>query len=423
MKKTPPWIDAVNQNMNWIKDVGIGHVEIDPKRIEGTTISLNGKETNLFGSCSYLNLEIDERLKDAAKKVIDTFGVQFSSSRAYISLPIHSELEGLLSKIFGAPALVTTSTTLGHMANLPVIVGKNDAIILDQQVHNSVQMATRTVAATGTHVEVVRHNNMEQLDQKIEALKGKHDKIWYMADGVYSMYGDVCPIAELFVLMEKHEQLHFYVDDAHGLGWTGENGKGYIADLVGAHPRMVLTTSMAKGFGTSGGVTVCPNKEMASLIRNCGSSHIFSSPLQPPIVAASIASAKIHLSPEIYEHQDKLQKNVMYFQKVAKQLDLPLVSFSSTPIKYIGAGKPDMATKLCKRLLERGYYTGVAGYPSVPVNNSGIRMTISRMHTKKQIHGLLSTISELMDEILIEHNYSKKQISNAFKKRTKKLRA
>ena len=279
MKKTPTLIDAVNQNMIWIKDIGIGHVEIDPEKIEGTSIGLNGEKTNLFGSCSYLNLEIDKRLKTAAKEAIDTYGVHFSSSRAYVSLPLHSELENLLTKVFGGPTVVALSTTLGHMANMPIIVGKNDAVILDQQVHNSVQMATRVVAASGTHVEVVRHNNMNQLDQKIESLKEKHDKIWYMADGIYSMYGDACPIAEIFVLMEKHEQLHLYVDDAHGMSWAGENGKGYILDLVGIHPRMVFTTSLGKGFGTSGGATVFPNKEMADLVRNCGSTHIFSGAL------------------------------------------------------------------------------------------------------------------------------------------------
>ncbi|MFT4666105.1 MAG: 7-keto-8-aminopelargonate synthetase-like enzyme [Polaribacter sp.] len=420
MKKTPSLIDAVNKNMIWIKDIGIGHVEIDTKKIEDTTINLKGKETNFFGSCSYLNFEIDERLKTAAIEAINIFGVHFSSSRAYVSLPLHSELESLLTKVFGGPTVVALSTTLGHLANLPIIIGKNDAIILDQQVHNSIQMATRIVAASGTHLGVVRHNNMDQLDQKVESLKGSHDKIWYMADGIYSMYGDACPIAELFVLMEKHEQLHLYVDDAHGMSWTGENGKGYILDLVGIHPRVVFTTSLGKGFGSSGGATVFPNKEMADLVRNCGSTHLFSGPLQPPILAAAIASAKIHLSPEIYEHQDKLKKNIRYFQELVKQFNLPLVSSSPTPIKYIGAGTPEMATKLCKGLLDRGYYTGVAGYPSVPVNNSGIRMTINRLHTKKQIHGLVSTISELMDEILIEHDYSKEEILGAFKRRVKK---
>ncbi len=417
MTPNPSVVDLVNHNMNSVKTVGVGHLQTERQKLTGTNININGKMTTHFGSCSYLNLEIDQRLKDAAIEAINEYGIQFSCSRAYLSIPLYSELEDLLAQIFDAPTVITPTSTLGHLANIPILVTSKDAVVLDHQVHNSVQNATKIAKANGAHVEMVRHNNLEYLERRIIKLKEQYKKIWYMADGIYSMYGDACPIKELYSLLEKHEELHLYIDDAHGMSWAGEKGKGYILDQVDLHPRMILVTSFCKGYGASGGATIFPNQEMATRVRNCGSTHIFSSPLQPAILASAIASAKIHLSPEIKGFQDQLKKNILFFQRRAKQLNLPLVDNTLTPIQYIGAGQPAMALKLCKRLLDSGYYTCVAGYPSVPYNNCGIRITINRLHTRQQIQGLLSTMSALMDEVLEEHDYTRMDILKAFKQK------
>jgi 7-keto-8-aminopelargonate synthetase-like enzyme len=115
---------------------------------------------------------------------------QFYSSRTYLSLGLYHELETALDDIFEKPTIVTATTTLGHLATLPVIPGENDAVILDLQVHSSIQMATQLLKARKVPVYVIRHNCMESLEKKIQHLNNKHDKIWYFSEGVYSMYGD-----------------------------------------------------------------------------------------------------------------------------------------------------------------------------------------------------------------------------------------
>ncbi|MEM1324155.1 MAG: aminotransferase class I/II-fold pyridoxal phosphate-dependent enzyme, partial [Bacteroidota bacterium] len=360
-------------------------------------------------------LELDERLKRASIDAIERFGTQFSCSRAYLSLGLYEELESLLAQVYGRPTVVAPTTSLGHLSNIPVLVGKNDAVILDHQVHASVQNAVRMVKAGGTHVEMVRHNNMEHLENRIKKLSQKYNKVWYMADGIYSMYGDAAPMADLNRLMDQYEQFYLYVDDAHGMSWTGKNGAGYVLDQIEYHPKMVLITSLAKGFGSCGGAMIFHNEEMKQMVRNCGGTLMFSGPLQPAQLGASIACAKIHLTDEIYTLQNELKSRIQYFVNKANELGLPLVDGSITPVFYIGVGKPEVGYSLCKKMMDLGYYTNIAAFPSVPYNNTGLRMTITRHHSYEDLNNVLNVIAEHLDGVLKEMNYSKSEIFKAFK--------
>jgi 7-keto-8-aminopelargonate synthetase-like enzyme len=123
------------------------------------------------------------------------------------------------ASIFQNETIVTPTTTLGHIAAIPVLVNKDDAIILDHQVHASVQMAVQLVKAKGVFTCMIRHNRLDMLAEQIKKLRKKYKRIWYMADGVYSMYGDAAPMEALTKLADEFEQLYLYVDDAHGISW------------------------------------------------------------------------------------------------------------------------------------------------------------------------------------------------------------
>src|SRR6185312_3354095 len=191
-----------------------------------------------FGSCSYLGLEFDSRIKAGATEAIEKYGTQFSESRAYASLGLYKELENLLEKVFEAYCVITPTTTLGHIANIPVLIDDTDAIIMDQQVHNSVQTAVQIVKARGVHTELVRHNRMDLLETRIKELRSKHKKIWYMADGIYSMFGDCSPVDEIYSLMNQYPEFYYYVDDAHGMSIHGKYGRGFVLSNHDIHPKM-----------------------------------------------------------------------------------------------------------------------------------------------------------------------------------------
>src|SRR5688572_7217181 len=160
--------------------VGKGLLQLTPDdaAFDGRTISLDGRSRVNFGSCSYLGLELDPRLRDATIDAVTRYGTQFSSSRAYLSSPQYAELEALLDQLFGGHALVVPTTSLGHLATLPVLVESTDAVLLDHQVHASVQMAANQLRVKGATVELIRHNNMERLEAMIARLAPKHSRIW-----------------------------------------------------------------------------------------------------------------------------------------------------------------------------------------------------------------------------------------------------
>src|SRR4051794_5894079 len=164
-------------------------MQIDPtdECLDGRTLTIEGAPRINFGSCSYLGLELDPRMKQATIDAVMRYGTQFSSSRAYMSSPQYVELEALLSEMFGGYAIATPTTSLGHLAALPVIVESGAAMILDPQAHPSVQIGANELRLKGTTGEVIRHNNMDKLEAMIQRLTPQHKQIWYAADGVYSM--------------------------------------------------------------------------------------------------------------------------------------------------------------------------------------------------------------------------------------------
>ncbi|HWB63614.1 MAG TPA: aminotransferase class I/II-fold pyridoxal phosphate-dependent enzyme, partial [Chitinophagales bacterium] len=302
--------EIINQHAINGKALGFYHLFTEDEQFDGKHITVNGNKYKFFSSCSYLGLETHPAMKKAAIEAVEKFGTQFSSSRMTVSMGMYEKLEGLLSEIFGKPTYLAPTTSLGHIAIIPTIMDENDAIIMDQQVHNSVKNAVQMVKPEGVHTEIIKHNRMDHLETRIQILRQNHKRVWYMGDSVYSMFGDVAPFKEIYDLLNRYEDFHFYVDDAHGMSWAGKHGRGYVLSKIPYHPRMILTSSLAKGFGSCGGALAFYDEDQKNLVKNCSSPSIFSGPLQPAVLGASIASAHIHLSDEIDRLQDDLYERM-----------------------------------------------------------------------------------------------------------------
>jgi 7-keto-8-aminopelargonate synthetase-like enzyme len=394
---------------------GIFQVSLEDNTLDGREVTIDGQRVVNFGSCSYLGLEVDDRLKQGAIDATLRYGTQYSSSRLFSACNLYEELEHLFYKIFdNNPAVLAATTTLTHLAALPILVQDEDLIILDHQVHGSVQLAVQLLKARGVKVEMIKHNRMDMLEDIIKANPNRYNKIWYMADGLYSMYGDFAPFQEIRFLMEKYGNFHVYVDDAHGMSWTGKHGAGYVMSQMPLHPKMVLTTSLAKGFGTGGGVTVLSDKEMMRKIITCGSSYTFSGPVQPPMLGASIASAKIHLSDEIYMLQDKLAKKIELTRSLITRHDLPLVLPSNSPIFYIGLGLPRVGYAMVQKLLAEGFYTNIGIFPGVPVKCCGLRLAITNGQTDQDITDVLDAFQYHFPKVLEEQGQTVEDITANF---------
>ncbi len=401
------------------KNLGIILQTIEDTELDGRHVTIAGKRVKSFSSCSYLGLDLDQRLIAGVIEAATRYGVQFSSSRSYLSSTLYGELEENLAKIFKAPVAVTNTTTLGHLSNLPIIVGNDDAVIIDVSVHASVQQAASLLKERNVYTELIRHSRLDLLEDRIKALRMTHKKIWYLSDGVYSMFGDLAPVKNLVKLLDQYEQFHLYIDDAHGMSWAGENGAGYVFSQVPFHERMYLSTSLGKAFGASGGVMVFPNQEAHRRVHDYGKALIFSIQLPPPILGAATASAKIHLSGEIYTRQKQLQERIKFFNQTCKLLEIPVLSDDISPVKFICMGKPQMGYNMVTRLLNSGYYSNLSVFPSVSYNNTGIRLPITTHHTNEDIEDLLKEIALQLPQAFKDVDSSMKEINRFFKLDTK----
>ncbi len=372
---------------------GLGHLIAEDDQLGGRLITLRGRRLVNFGSCSYLGLETDLRLKAAACDAVARYGVQFASSRAYVSCPPYAELERLLAALFETPLVIAQTTTLAHFAALPILIGREDAVICDQLVHASVQAVLPTLQAAGTVCRFVRHSRIDRLAEMVETLAARHRRVWYLADGIYSMHGDPAPLAALGELAARNERFHLYLDDSHGLGWTGSRGRG---TLLGAGPlpaRTVVVASLAKAFAAGGAILAFSDAETARLVRACGSTMIFSGPLQPALLGAAIASARFHLSDELGERQASLLERIRLFNALAVERGLPLGSPDPTPIRFVGVGEQDATYRVAAALMEDGFYPNTAVFPAVPRVRGGLRIALTVHQTPDDIRALVDAIA------------------------------
>jgi 7-keto-8-aminopelargonate synthetase-like enzyme len=415
MKKLPSPVELIESAFDDALEAGVVHLSAEDEQLDGRTLRIRGRRVLNFASCSYLGLELDPRVRAGVASAVERYGSQFSSSRAYLSAPPYEELESLLGRIFQAPVLVTPSTTLAHLSALPVLVGESDAVILDHQVHQSVQLATTLLRAQGTTVELVRHGAMDLLEDKIVELSASHRRVWYMGDGLYSMYGDFAPAKALGWLLARHEQLHLYMDDAHAMGWMGRHGRGFAAEAFSGHERVVIAVSLSKSFAAAGGALVFPDEAMYRKVRRAALPLIFGGPIQPPMLGAAIASARIHLSPEIESLQRELRERIDFANRTARELDLPLARDTAVPIRFVGTCLTPAALDLVAALLDRGFCMNPAGFPAVGSRRAGARFTITRHHTEQDVRTALETMAEELPGALRRAGISRTEVNRAFR--------
>jgi 7-keto-8-aminopelargonate synthetase-like enzyme len=229
----------------------------------------------------------------------------------------------------------------------------------------------------------------------IGALGRTHPRVWYLADGIYSMHGDRAPMDALRGLLARHPRLHIYVDDAHGMGWLGRNGRGSVLGEAGLPPRTVVVVSLAKSFAAGGAVLIFPDAEGARRVRTCGSTMTFSGPLQPALLGAAIASARVHLSPEIVERQQKLRQRIELFNALARQAQLPLASTDPTPIRFVVAGGDHATYRMAAALMKEGFYANTATFPAVSQDRGGLRVSLTVHQTLDDVRGLVDAVARI----------------------------
>lgn len=382
----------------YARELGLADARVDLLRDDGV-IEVGGREIVNFGSCGYLGLNTDPRVIESAKRALDRFSSSLSSSPRYMAASLYGELIEKMNLITGAHVLLAPTTTLGHIGAVPVLVGPDDMVFMDRQSHSSVHTACEILKARQIPVMKLPHNDMTVLNDLLEEHSESYKKVWYFADGLYSMHGDYAPFGELSEMLTRFGNLHLYVDDAHGFGWAGRNGRGMALEQLGVHPRIVVSGGLSKSFGANGGFLAFGDPDLPEYVGARGTTFTFSGPIPPASLGAGVAAADILLSDEFEGLQQKLYRQIEATVSLTGENGLDVMDNTPTPVWFVRIGEAEDTAMVAAGLLQSGFFTNASVYPVVPMGESGIRFTNTNLITMGQLEAFVSTMGGLVASV------------------------
>ncbi len=359
-------------------------------------IEVAGKTVVNFGSDSFLGLDQDPRVQDALRRGIRRWGTHNGASRAFSSVRANSEAEDKLAQWLGTEAtLIYPSVTLANMGAIPGLVGRQDVLVVDEQAQNSIQEGAKIAKANGTRVFFFSHCNPHALEKVLEQA-GEYRCAVVALDGVYSMSGELPPLADLNrVCLQRRAVL--YVDDAHGTGVLGRQGRGTVLDALGNYDNTLIVGSLSKGFSCLGGFIGC-TKEFKLLLKMRSNTYIFGGPVAPCYLEAICTVCDILNSPEYELLSARLQRNICQLSMGLRDMGL-IVLGGQTPILSVLVGDEEDTLNAGNFLFEQGYYVQSVTFPAVPYHAGVLRIQVNANHLAESIAGLLESISKLSKKI------------------------
>ncbi len=345
---------------------------------------VDGKEVLMFCANNYLNLSTHPEVVEATINATREFGAGAGSDRSISgNLSLHEELDRRLAEFKGAPASLTFQT--GYMVNegvIPQLCGRGDLYISDQLNHGSIIDGVRLSHADRA---VYKHKDVEDLARILdesERHEPPYGQIWILTDGVFSMDGDLAPLPEIAKLAGEHGA-GVYVDDAHGEGVLGENGRGIVDHFGLSRDDVHLEMgTFSKAFGVVGGHISCGSGEIRSFLYNRSRTFLLSAAVPPGVAAACIAALKI-LENEP-ERVKRVWRNREYIIDAMKDLGFDTGN-SETPIVPVMCGKSEKAKELARLLWDEGVFVFPIFYPMVAEDAARIRVQLCSDHTEEQL--------------------------------------
>jgi len=359
---------------------------------QGVRVVLDGREFLNFSSNDYLGLANDPVLKRAAAAALEKFGVGAGASRLVCgNLAPYEELERKLAAFKGKEAaLVFGSGYAANVGTITALVGPGDVVVLDKLDHASIIDGARQSGAT---LRIYPHQNLKKLEDILRQSNSFRRKL-IVTETVFSMDGDLAPLAEIAELKEKHGAW-LMLDEAHATGLYAKNRRG-LAEAAGVEDQIDVTLgTLSKALGCAGGFVVGSHTLIDDL-RNRARSLIYSTALPPAIVAAAAAAVDFVMSDAGHQRRDRLWRNVRDLKNGLAQLGIEHPSRS--PIMPITIGDERAAVEVSKQLFERRLFVPAIRFPTVPKGKARLRVTVTAGHTDKDIQGFLSTAGVILSE-------------------------
>jgi glycine C-acetyltransferase len=350
---------------------------------------VDGKSVLMLCSNNYLNLTTHPKLKEAAKRAIDTHGVGSGSVRAIAgNMDLHLQLEKKLAEFKHAEAALVYSTGFAANAGLvPQLTGEGDIIISDELNHGSIIDGVRLSKAEKT---VYRHCDANDLERVLKETRSKYRRTLVISDGVFSMDGDIAPFDKITELASEFGAIT-YVDDAHGDGVLGEKGRGIASHFRIEGKIDIEMGTFSKAFGVVGGY-VSGSEDLRRFAFNKSRTWLLSASHPPPVTASCTAALEVVESEP--EHLENLWKNTGYFKKKLRGMGFD-IGDSQTPITPVIVGESSVAQEMSTMLYDEGVFALPIVFPMVARNKARIRTMMSAGHTKVDLDEALAAFEKI----------------------------
>lgn len=386
-------LSFLKEKIQDLKDTGVYRKLPILEGANEAEIILNGKKVINLSSNNYLGFANHPKLKEAATAAIAKYGVGAGSVRTIIgNMDLHEEMEKVLAEFKKEEAVMVFQSGFNcNAGTIQAIVEKGDLIISDELNHASIIDGCRLSKADKT---VYKHADMESLESVLKERRDNYKNVLIITDGVFSMDGDIAPLPQIVELAEKYKALT-YVDDAHGSGVLGKNGRGTV-DHFDLHGRIDFTIgTLSKAIGVIGGY-VAGNNTMKEWLSHRGRPLLFSTSLPPAAVAPIIEAVKLLSSTS--EYTDRLWDNARYFKQQLGELGFNLGK-SETPITPVIIGEESKAMEFSRTLLANGVYVSAIVFPTVAKGTGRVRCMVTADHTKEQLDRAVATFKQVGKEM------------------------
>lgn len=345
---------------------------------QNTEVLVAGKKVLMFGSNSYLGLTNHPKIKEAAKAAIDKYGSGCAGSPFLNgTLDIHIQLQDELAEFLGKDGVMLFSA--GFQANsgvIPCVTGRNDYLIYDERVHASIMEGKLITFAT---TYKYRHNNMDDLERVLQKCPIEAAKL-VVTDGVFSMEGDVAHVPQMVEICNKY-QATLMVDEAHGLGVFGREGRG-TCDHFDQLPNVELVMgTFSKSLASVGGF-IASDKDTINWMKHSVRPYIFTASISPASTASVLAA--LHIMRSEPERQQALWDITHYALKSFRDLGFEIGN-TETPIIPLFVRDNDKTFLLTHMLLEAGVFVTPVIAPAVPSEDTLIRVALMATHTRQQV--------------------------------------
>lgn len=355
---------------------------------QGAHVTVDGHDCLSFASNDYLGLAAHPAIAEAARAAAAAYGAGAGAAHLLTGHhALHHRLEQELAAFVGLPAALLFST--GYMANLGVVTalaGRGDAVFADRLNHAS--LVDAALLSRAEHKRY-RHNDLGHLEQLLKQSTAQNKLI--ATDTVFSMDGDLAPVPELLALAEKYDAW-LYLDDAHGFGVLGGDGRGILEHHRLAPPdRLIYLATLGKAAGVSGAF-VAGSVALVEWLVNKARTYIYTT-ATPPMQAAAV-SASLKLIAGEPERRAQLTRLIARLKAGVASLPWPLMP-SGTPIQPLLVGDHHEALRLADGLRERGILCPAIRPPTVPEGSARLRISLSAGHTGADLDRLLAALAEL----------------------------